>query len=76
MNNKEIKNDYVIAGDSPNFTDCLVCTCGTSLKLAQKVLQRMLTNPNENDKLLMKGLKNFRIQEVPRNKCWWNDNCE
>lgn len=68
-------NDYVIAGDTKEYKDCLVCVCGT-LENAKSALHRMLNNPNENDKKLMQGLSNFRIEEVPEEDCWWHGNLD
>lgn len=68
-------NDHVIVGDTEQFKGCLVCVCGTYAH-AEEVLHRMLTNPNQNDKGLMKGHHNLRIEEVPEKDCWWHGNCD
>lgn len=68
-------NDHVIVGDTESYEGCLVCVCGT-LDHAEEVLHRMLTNPNKNDKALMKGHSNLRIEEVPEKDCWWQRNCD
>ena len=68
-------NDYVIVGDTEQYKGCLVCVCGTPDN-AEKVLHRMLTNPNDNDKKLMQDHHNFRIEEVPEKDCWWHGNCD
>lgn len=68
-------NDHVIVGDTKEFEGCLVCVCGT-LDHAEEVLHRMLTNPTDNDKALMKGHSNFRIAEVPEEYCWWQRGCD
>ena len=67
--------DYVIVGDTANYKDCLVCVCFTA-ENAEKVLHRMLTNPNDNDKALMKGHTNLRIKITPKEDCWWRGNCD
>ena len=69
-------NEYIIIGDTKNYTGCLVCTCGTSFEHAQEVLHRMLNNPTKNDERLMAGHSNFRIKEVPEKDCWWNGNLD
>lgn len=68
-------NDHVIVGDTNNFEGCLVCVCGTH-DHAEEVLYRMLTNPNDNDKKLMEGHFNLRIEEVPEKDCWWQRGCD
>ena len=63
--------EYIIVGDTKEYKHCLVCTCGTK-ENAENTLNRMLTNPNENDIKLMKGMTNFRIDSVKDDDCWWN----
>lgn len=65
-------NEYVIIGDTERYEGCLVCLCGTSFEYAKKVLNRMLNNPTENDKLLTIGHTNLRVEEVVSEDCWWN----
>ena len=65
-------NDYIIIGDTENYKDCLVCVCGTSFERAQAELDRMLNNPTDNDKRIIRGHTNLRIEEVPEEDCWWN----
>ena len=67
--------DYVIVGDTKNYKGCLVCVCFTA-ENAEKVLHRMLTNPNEDDKRRMKDHTNLRIERVPKEDCWWHGNCD
>ena len=69
-------NDYVIAVDTKKYKGCLVYVCGPSFERAQEILHRMLNNPNDNDKAVMKDLYNFRIEEVPAEDCWWHSNCD
>ena len=64
--------EYIISGDTPQYKDCLVLVCGKSYKKAQAALSRILTNPTENDKKLMKDHENLRIEEVEDKDCWWN----
>ena len=75
----EIQKDveYVIVGDTPEYKNCLVYVIGLSLEVvAEQVLNRMLNNPNENDKRLIKDHTNLRIEAVDKKDCWWNDNCD
>lgn len=66
--------EYIIIGDTERFTGCLVTICkGASREQAEKVLERMLTNPTENDLRLMNGHTNFRIEAVGEEAQWWND---
>ena len=64
-------SDYIIVGDTKDYGACLVCVCG-SLDRANDTLYRMLNNPTENDKALMRDHTNLRIEEVPEEDCWWN----
>lgn len=68
--------EYIIKGDTERFDSCLVCVCGNSLKEAEKSLSRMINNPTENDKRLIKDHTNLRIEEVADKDCWWNFNCD
>ena len=67
--------DYVIVGDTEMFEDCLICIGGT-YEDAEKTLNRMLNNPNENDKRLMAGHTNLRIKLAEEKDCWWHGNCD
>ena len=65
---------YIVKGDSEKFDDCLVFVIGHSTKeYAQSVLDRIINNPTENDKRIIKGMKNLRIEEVDDQDCWWNE---
>jgi len=64
--------EYIIVGDTKNYNGCLVCICGGK-ENAETVLERMLNNPNENDKALIKGHTNLRIEPVEEKDCWWNE---
>lgn len=68
--------DYVIIGDTDRFKDCLICIAGKTPEIANKVLDRMLNNPTENDKRLMSGHTNFRIDFAEEKDCWWHRNCD
>ena len=68
--------NYVIAGDTKNYKGCLVCVCGKSYEHAEKVLHRMLNNPTKNDKRLIAGHSNLRIEQVSEKDCWWYGNCD
>lgn len=47
--------------------------CRGDRNFAEKILQRMLNNPTQNDKRCMEGHINLRIKEVEEKDCWWND---
>lgn len=66
--------NYLIKGDVGTYNNCLIYVCGNSLELAQQCLERMLNNPTENDKKLIQGAKNLRIEEASEKKCWWEIN--
>ena len=70
-----MNGDYVIVGDTERYKGCLVYVCGT-LEHATKVLNQMLNNPTDNDKIVMNGHTNFRIEFVEEKNCWWNGNCD
>lgn len=65
--------EYIIVGDTAEYKECLVYACGKLKERAKEVLSRMLTDPNENDKLVMRGMFNFKIKTVEDENCWWND---
>lgn len=65
--------EYIIIGDTKRYNGCLVMICRGNRELAESVLNRMLKNPTENDKVLMKGHKNLRIKPVEEKDQWWND---
>ena len=68
-------SDYVIVGDTKDYDGCLMRVCGT-LECAKAELHRMLNNPTDDDKRLMQGHHNLRIEEVSEKDCWWNGNCD
>ena len=65
--------EYTIVGDTEKYGTCLIYACGTNREHTEKVLDRMLNNPDANDVLVMKGHTNIRINEVEEKKAWWND---
>lgn len=65
-------NEYIIVGDVAQLGECLIYVCGTSCEWADKLLDRMLNNPTENDIRAMKGHTNLRVKEVSAEDCWWN----
>ena len=67
--------DYVIVGDTEKYEGCLICIGGT-YENAEKRLDHMLNNPDENDKRLMIGHTNLRIEFVEEKDCWWHGNCD
>ena len=67
--------DYIIIGDGKEYKDCLVYVCG-SLEWANEVLNRMLTNPTEDDKRMLSIYSNLRVAFEEEKDCWWHGNCE
>lgn len=65
--------EYVITGDTEKYKDCLIFVIGESIEIAEQTLNRMLNNPTENDKKLIKGFTNIRIEKVDKKDCWWNE---
>ena len=69
--------EYVINGYSKSLNNsCLVYTCGKSKEHAEDVLHRMLSNPTDHDKAVMKGLTDFHIRTVNEEDAWWNYGCD
>lgn len=68
--------EYIIVGDTEKYKDCLVRVAGKTFEQADQVLNRMLNNPNDNDKKLIKCHTNLRIKEVDSKDCWWNYGCD
>ena len=64
--------EYIIKGDTEKYEDCLLLVCGASKSHAEDVLNRLLNNPTDNDKRLIKDHINLRIAEVDDKDCWWN----
>ncbi len=65
--------EYIIAGDTEKYNECLIYICGSKKQIAEKILERMLTNPTDNDKFVMQGHKNLRVVEVEGRDAWWSD---
>lgn len=42
--------EYIIVGDTKDYKDCLIYRCGNNQEYAERVLDRLLNNPNDNDK--------------------------
>ena len=67
-----MKTEWIIVADTDEFTGCLAYTCGTKER-AEEVLKRINTNPDREDRrMIEKGHRNFRMEEVPQDDCWWN----
>lgn len=64
--------EYIIVGDTEHYMGCLVYVGMHTKESAEEELQRMLTNPTENDKRLIAGHTNLRVEEVRAKDCWWN----
>ena len=69
-------DEYIIQGLHSEYGWCLVYTCGIDLDHANTVLDKMLNNPTDNDKHLMKDMTEFRVKKVKGKDCWWNQNCD
>lgn len=65
--------EYIIVGDTEKYGTCLIYTCGTNKEHAEKVLERMLNNPDAEDKRVMETHSNIRINDVAEKDQWWND---
>lgn len=71
-----MSGEYIIICDTNRYKDCLVCIAGNTLEKASEVLNRMLSNPTEDDKKIMSGCTNFRVSFVEEKDCWWHRNCD
>jgi hypothetical protein len=67
------KYDYIIVGDTDEYDGCLVYVCSGRKEFAESVLERMLTEPTEQDKRELERFRNLRVEAVEREKAWWND---
>ena len=65
--------EYIIIGDTDKYKDCLVYVCGESRENAERVLNRMLTDPTKDDLANLAKHNNLRVEEVESKDCWWND---
>lgn len=63
--------EYIIIGDTKEYMNCLVYTCGTKRETAEKTLAKILANPKADETLARHS--NFRIKEVEEKDQWWND---
>ena len=63
---------YIIVGDAGKYEGCLIRSCA-SKDNAEQTLERMLSDPTDNDKKMMEGHTNIRIEEVTSDKCWWEE---
>lgn len=67
-----MKTEWIIVADTDEHKGVLVYTCGTKAR-AEEVLERINTNPDKWDKRNIEdGHYNFRMEEVPKDDCWWN----
>lgn len=63
--------EYIIVGDTKNYTDCLIYACGTLKEHAIEVLNRILNNPTRDDKYLTRKHNNIRIKTITKDEKWW-----
>lgn len=68
--------EYNIIGDTKDYKGCLIMTCGKSEERAKETLSRLLANPKERDKMMIKGHTNLRIEKVDSDSSWWNERCD
>lgn len=63
--------EYIIVGDTDKYKECLIYVC-FSKENAEKVLDRVLNNPTEDDLRMTKGHTNLKVIGIPDRDCWWN----
>ncbi len=77
LKGETVMPEYVIVHDvkgTDKYNGCLLYVCGSSRENAERVLDRLLNNPDNQDlRNIEKGYINFRIEEVADKDCWWND---
>ena len=71
-----MKKEYIIVGDTDHFKGCLITLGGTSFEHASQKLSRILNSPTENDKRLIAGHTNIRIETIEDEDCWWKNGCD
>lgn len=65
--------EYIIIGDTAEYEGCLVYVIKGTKEDAEKVLDRMLNNPDEYDLKKLEKHTNLRIKAVEKEDQWWND---
>ena len=55
---------------------CLVTLAGDTLECAENVLNRMVNNPTEKDKRLIKTGEHLKVEFVDAKDCWWRYDCD
>ena len=63
--------EFIICGKCERG-DALVYVCGAKRENAERLLDRILNAPTENDLRVTKGLSDFYIEEIPSKDAWWN----
>lgn len=74
------EKEYIIVADYYNHKGekthdvCLIYVCGEDKDLAERVIKRLETNPNETDlHHIRDGARNFRVEEIESESAWWKD---
>lgn len=70
---EEEEMKYIIVGDTEQYKGCLVMSCGSYKENAERTLERLLSDPDEHDKIMIEGYSNLRVQEAEQKDCWWED---
>ena len=60
---------WEIRGDSGNYKDCLIYVAGNTQEEAEKLLERMLSNPTEEESKRLAEHTNIRVAE--EKKPWY-----
>lgn len=69
------RTEYIIVGRRPDTVDdyCLISPVGKDKDNAEKILERMIENPDPHDVKLIGRLVDLKLEEVVSKECWWND---
>lgn len=62
--------NYIIVGDTKEYTGCLIYVCGTQSN-AENVLSQIKAQSTEEYRRTFKKYRNLRIEYVKPEDCWW-----
>ena len=69
---------WVIMGAYEEIGSGLICVLpvGYTEEQAAGVVQRMVANPTDADRIMAGNAKIIWAEEVDVSEAWWNDNCD
>ena len=66
-------NEYIIVGDTSDYTGVLITLAGTTIERAREVLYDLLHDEKISHEHDVDRYSNIRIEEVEGKDCWWRD---